>query len=281
MKKRKLPSLLYILAGCAVSSGALVLLLKPGNMAPGGAGAIAAVMADKLSVNLGSALLIVNIPLLVLAVMAGRHFLIKTLLGTLFYSFFAALWEFFPVPDIDNILRCIFGGALLGMGLGIIFSAGGSSGGSDIAAWFISKKLPHIKISKAMLICDMVIIAFQAFIYKSVQSALYATAALATSAAVLDKTIEGSAQRGKTIYIISDRFAEISAAIFERINRGITALEAEGMYSGRKRRVLLCTVLTRQLPMVKSIISDIDSDAFVIVTDTREVLGKGFNNIDR
>ena len=281
MKKRKLPSLLYILAGCGVSSGALVLLLKPGNMAPGGAGAIAAVMADKLSVNLGGALLIVNIPLLILAVMAGRHFLLKTLLGTLFYSFFASLWELFPVPDVDNILRCIFGGALLGVGLGIIFSAGGSSGGSDIVAWFISKKLPHIKISKAMLICDMVIIAFQAFIYKSVQSALFATLALATSAAVLDKTIEGAAERGKTVYIISDRFMEISAAIFERINRGITALEAEGMYSGSKRRVLLCTVLTRQLPMVKSIISDIDSDAFVIVTDTREVLGKGFNNIDR
>ena len=281
MKIRNLLSWLFILAGCAASSGALVLLLKPGNMAPGGAGAIAAIISDMLPISLGAALLMVNIPLLALALMAGRHFLIKTLAGTLFYSLFAALWEYFPVPELENILRCIFGGALLGTGLGIIFSAGGSSGGSDIAAWFISRKLPHIKISKAMLICDLIIIAFQAFIYKSFQSALYAILALAVSAAVLDKTIEGRTLKGKTIYIISDRYREISAAIFEKINRGITALEAVGMYSGSSKKVLLCTLMTRQLPLMKSIISDIDSDAFVIVTDTREVLGKGFNNIDR
>ncbi len=281
MKKRNFLNFFKIVAGCAISSGALTLILKPGNMAPGGAGALAAILSDMLYVRIGTAILIINIPLLFLAFGAGRQFLLKTLLGTFLFSIFANLWEEVSFPQLDNMLRAIFGGAALGTGLGLIFTSGASSGGSDILAHFISRKKPHIKVSRAILIVDALIILLQAIYYKSLESALFAIIALFVSAFFLDKVMEGFSEPLKTLYIISEMAAEIKKRVFSEINRGMTALSGEGMYSGRKKAVLMCTIYGRELPLIKNIISDIDSDAFVIITDTREVLGKGFDNIDR
>lgn len=281
MKKRNFLNFVRIAVGCAISSGALTLILKPGNMAPGGAGALAAILSDMLPLRIGTAILIINIPLLFLAMGAGRQFLLKTLLGTLLFSIFANLWECVSFPQLDNMLRAIFGGGALGAGLGLIFMSGASSGGSDILALFISRKKPHIKVSRAILIVDALIISLQALYYKSLESALFAIIALFVSAFFLDKVMEGFSEPLKTLYIISEMQAEIKNRVFSEIGRGMTALYGEGMYSGRKKAVLMCTIYGRQLPRFKNIISDIDSDAFVIITDTREVLGKGFDNIDR
>ena len=268
-----------VAAGAAIAAFSLVVILEPGHMAPGGLASVAALVSEVVPLKIGTLLFIINIPLLGLAFYEDKHFLVKTLIGTIFYSFFANVWSYVPVPELDNILRSIFGGAMIGFGLGIIFMVGGSSGGSDIIAWFISRRKTGIRIGKSILIVDLIIIAVQGLIYKSLQSALFATLALIISTRVIDFVIEGSSTLTKTVYIISDEYRKISESIFDKVDRGVTALSAQGMYTGQNKKVLFCSIAVKELPAIKKIISDIDSGAFVIVTDTREVLGNGFNNI--
>lgn len=275
--KLKIKNSLKIFAGTFLMAFALVQLLSPGNMAPGGAGAIALMLAKIFPLRVGTLLYFINIPLFVLAYKIDKKFFINSLLGTTLYSFFANLLSAFPVPQFDNILRAIFGGALLGAGFGIIFSCNASTGGSDIVAFAIKHRKPHFKMATALLTVDIFIILLSAIFFGSVQSALYAAVALFISAKTIDSILEGGSFC-KTVFVISDKSEEISKEIMESAGRGVTALFAKGMYTGRNKEVILCTVSSPEIVKIKKIIFDIDSDAFLFVCDTREVLGKGFNN---
>jgi len=267
--------------GVAIGAFSLVVLLKPGNMAPGGISAIAVMLTEVIPLKTGTVLFLLNIPLLLAAFILDKQFFKTTVLGAVFYSVFANLASLIPVPKLDGIIRSLFGGALLGAGLGMVFSVGGSTGGSDIIAWIIKRKNPGMKMGRAILLVDIIIIAVQALLYKSLQSGLYAALALIVSVMVVDRVIEGKAAECKTVFIISDLYKKISASVMGEIGRGVTALMARGMYTDTDKKVLFCSVTVKQLPSLMKIISDIDSDAFVIVADTREVSGNGFNNIDR
>ena len=270
---------LKVIGGAAIAAFSLVCLLQPGHMAPGGLAAVAAMITEIIPVKTGTVLFVINIPLLLLAFSEDKGFLLKTLSGTFFYSFFANVWSYVPYIELDNMLRSIFGGAMMGLGLGIIFAASASSGGSDIIAWYISRKKPSVKVVKAIFFVDLIIITVQGIFYGSLQSALFSVLTLVVSVKVMDFVIEGARLLTKTVYIISDRYKEISDGILNKACRGVTALSARGMYTGEEKSVLFCSIAAKELPHLKKIISDIDSGAFVIVTDTREVLGNGFNNI--
>lgn len=275
--KLNIKNFLKVVAGTFLMAFALVVFLSPGNMAPGGAGAIALMLSGVIPLKVGTILYFINIPLFVLAFKMDKKFFINSVIGATLYSLFANLLTYLPMLYIDNMLRAIFGGALLGAGFGIVFSCHASTGGSDIVAWAINRKKPHLKIANVLLCVDILIIALSAFVFGSIQAALYAAVALFISAKTLSATLEGGAFC-KTIFVISDKSEEISKGILQKAGRGVTTLFGKGMYTGNKKEVILCTVSAPEIVGVKNIIFDIDSDAFLFVCDTREVLGKGFNN---
>ncbi len=276
--KLNIKNFLKVLFGVAIMAFSLIALLSPGNMAPGGAGAIALMLSKIVPLKVGTIMYFINIPLFMLAFKSDKKFFINSLVGATLFSLFANVFSLLPEIPLDNMLRAIFGGAALGAGFGIIFSCRASTGGSDIVAFLISRKKPHLKIATVLLFVDLSIIAVSAVFFGSVQSALYAVVALYISAKVLDSVLEGGSFC-KTVFIISEKSGEISKNILEKANRGVTALSAKGMYTGQTKEVVFCTISAAEIVKIKKIIFDIDSDAFVIVCDTKEVIGKGFNNI--
>lgn len=277
--KRSVVNIALILVGSFLAAFSLVVLLNPAQMAPGGIGAISAMLSSVLPLSIGVIFLILNIPLFLMGLKMDREFFVKSLIGAVGYSLFADVALLIPVPEYDHVLHSVFGGAVMGFGFGLVLYAGGSSGGTDILGWMLHKKAPRIKIGMGILIFDLTIITAQAIIYKSIESAMYAALALFIASRIIDLVVEGSAERCKSAYIISDEYEIIASEIMQQLGRGVTAINAGGMYTGREKKVLLCILSNKQLPRLKRIVADIDSDAFLFFNDAREVFGEGFSGM--
>ena len=270
-------SVAAIFAGTAVAAFALVSLLQPKHMMPGGIATISAMISDVTPLSIGVLMILFNVPIFLLGLKINRSFLWKSLIGALAYSFFADIFSSLPKADYDPVLHAVFGGTLMGTGLGLVLLAGGSSGGTDILGIVLHRKMPSIKTGRAILIFDLAIIVIQSLVYRSIESGMFAAVAMFLSSKVIDYMAEGFVQSCKTVYIISQSYEKISSEIMEKLGRGVTALDGSGMYTGDEKKVLLCTFDIKQLPMLKRIISGIDSGAFVFFSDAKEVSGNGFN----
>ena len=178
----------------------------------------------------------------------------------------------------DLIISAIFGGFFIGLGYGLVLRAGGSSGGTDIVGWLIKYKKPTMQLGRAILICDLVIIAAQSVVYGNIKLSLYAVIAMFISSRMVDVLNEGGAPT-KFTYIISDKGDAISERIMCETGRGVTKLEGTGMFTNQNRTVLLCTMYRHDMAQIKSIIRDIDPNAFVVISDAREVSGQGFTEL--
>ena len=273
---RGVAGVLAIFAGTALAAFALVSLLKPKHMMPGGIATLSAMIADVTPLSIGTLMVLFNIPVFLLGLKINRSFIWKSAIGALSYSFFADFFSSLPTADYDPILHAVFGGILIGAGLGIVLLAGGSSGGTDILGIVLHKKIPQIKMGRAILIFDIIIITVQSVVYKSIESGMFAAVAMFLSSRVIDYMAEGFVQSCKTAYIISQSYEQISEEIIGKLGRGVTALSGNGMYTGDEKKVLLCTFDIKQLPSLKKIISGIDPNAFVFFFDAREVSGNGF-----
>ena len=182
-------------------------------------------------------------------------------------------------PDPDLLLYSIFGGGLMGVGLGLVFKYGATTGGTDLAARVVKHFAPTHTMGQLIMIIDSIVVVAAAIFFKSFQLGLYAIAALFVSAKVVDAILEGI-NYAKALFIISDKSEEIAQRILHDMDRGVTGLKGTGMYTGIDRQVLFCVVQRGQLPQIKRIIRSIDAKAFLILTDAREVLGEGFGNYD-
>ena len=179
----------------------------------------------------------------------------------------------------DTFLASIFGGLLSGVGLAVIFFRGGTTGGTDIIARNIHKRIPHISVGTVILICDAVIFVAAAVVYGSIESALYAVITVFVSTKVIDALIYGfSHDNGKLVYVISEKYNELSEEIIEQVGRGVTMLNAQGAYNRDEKKVLLCAVRPSQVHRLKSLVLSIDEKAFIIVTTAGAINGNGFEN---
>ena len=233
------------------------------------------VLFPALSVGIGTILL--NVPLF----LAGWKFIGFHLLASSLFSMtvsslamdgIALLYTFSPM---DPMLASICGGAMMGAGLGIVFSQGATTGGTDIVARLLKLKFPWLPMGKLILIPDGVVLALTAIAFQRLETALYGAVALYVSSKVMDTVLYGL-NASKVAYIISDKSKEIAAAILKEMDRGVTALDARGMYSGNRKDVLFCVVSRKEIAQLKELIVGHDAQAFVIVSDAREVLGEGF-----
>lgn len=204
----------------------------------------------------------------------GKTFLRNTILGTLVFT---GCLYIVPVIDLakgDLLLACIFGSVLSGAGLGLIFSAGCSSGGTDLLGAILQKYFRHYSVAQMLMVVDGIIVVAGAFVF-GIDAALYAVIAVFITTKVMDAILEGL-KFAKLALIISDKDKEISDAILYEMGRGVTLLPARGGYSNEEKSVLLCAVDKKEIVMLMDIVDKNDSKAFMIVTDAREVLGEGF-----
>ncbi|MGN0453540.1 MAG: YitT family protein [Ruminococcus sp.] len=268
-----------ILLGSVIYAVSVVVFTAPNNIAPGGLTGIGTVLNYLFSIPIGVTIIILNIPLFIWgAVENGVSFLAKTITATLFSSVLIdILGVFTPVYTGDTMLAAVFGGILNGTGLGLIFYRGGSTGGTDIISLNIHKHLPFISTGTVILAADAVIIALAAFAYGTLESILYAVIAIFISVKVIDALIYGFAgNNGKTMFIVTAKYEEITKALFKSVDRGVTLLDAEGGYSKEKKKVIMCALRPQQVYKVNNIVKKIDDNAFTVVTTAGTISGKGF-----
>ncbi len=276
-KEFLIDTLIFIMASTAFSVGINCFLAR-NNILNGGFTGIATMLNYLFQIPIGTAIFIMNVPLLLIAFKKlGVKFIFRTFLVITISSIIIDLGAFLPVYRNDLLLSSIFGGVLSGLSLGIIFMRNATTGGVDIIAKLIKLKYPHITLGKSIFILDAIVIVAGGFVYGNFESMLYASVAIFVSAQVLDYIIYGIS-RGAMIMIISDKNDEIRNMIVNDLNRGVTVLKGQGGYSGQDKNVLLCACYDNQAHKLIKKIKSTDENAFFIVTQSKQILGNGFRN---
>ncbi len=212
-----------------------------------------------------------NLPLLILAwKLLGKKFILRTLVATGLLSFFIYLIPYVPVFDGDPLLACVFGGVIAGAGMGLVLATMSTTGGTDVLCMLLHIKLKHISVPRLLNFVDGLVVVTGVFVF-GINKALYAI----ISVYIVSKVSDGM-KFAKMAYIISERYMEIAEHILTAIDRGVTGLNATGMYSNKDRKVLFCVVSKKEMVEVLEITHRLDPQAFVIVSDVREVMGEGF-----
>lgn len=253
----------------------------PASLVSGGVTGIAMIINYMTNAPVGIMLLVLNVPLFIISLRKyGWKFMAGSLLGTLVSSVAIDLLSLVDVNiTTEPLLAAVYGGILDGLGLGIVYSTGATTGGTDVIAKLIREKFPYVNFGTMILALDAVIISAYAIIFQKYESAMYTVIAVYIATRVIDLVLYGSSQ-SKLCHIISEYSDDIKMAIVEKLNRGVTVLQGKGAYSGQDKQILLCVVKRQQIVEIKKIVKNIDKSAFVIVNDTRDVFGEGFGNID-
>lgn len=271
---------LLITFGSFITAVSINMFLSPNKIAPGGVSGIAIVLFYLFKFPVGTTMLVLNVPLFILGIRhLGGAFGVKTLYSTVVLSAIIDLTTFFPVLTRDPLLASLYGGIIMGTGLGLVFRAGATTGGTDLAAKIIHRFLPFFTLGQLLLVVDFSVIVFAAIVFKNYDLALYATATLFVGSRVIDGILEG-VNFAKAVFIISSRSKYIAERIMKELDRGVTGLDGTGMYTGQDKIVLMCIVRRNEIPALKSIVKEIDKNAFIMLTEAREVLGEGFKAYD-
>lgn len=273
-------NILKIVIGSFIFAVGIQWFYHPAALVSGGVTGIAMIINYMTGAPVGIMLLILNIPLFVIALKRyGWRFLAGSLLGTVCSSVAIDLLSLVDVNiTTEPLLAAVYGGILDGLGLGIVYSSGATTGGTDVVAKLIRERYPYINFGTMILALDAVIISAYAIIFQNYEKAMYTVIAVYIATRVIDLVLYGSSQ-SKLCHIISEYSDDIKTVIVETLNRGVTVLQGKGAYSGQDKQVLLCVVKRQQIVEIKKIVKNIDKSAFVIVTDTRDVFGEGFGNI--
>ena len=266
---------ILILIGASIMGFAIKNIYDPIGLVTGGASGVAIILKKQFGVPLWLTNTAINIPLFAAAAkLKGWSFIKRTLLATVTLSVSLYVIPEMPFLMDDLFLTALFGGLITGAGAGIVFACQATTGGTDMLAAIIRRWLPHYTLAQILQVLDAAIVLIGAGIF-GVTYALYALIAIYAVSKVSDGIIEGM-KYSKVAYIISDKSKEIAAAILKEMDRGVTALDARGMYSGNRKDVLFCVVSRKEIAQLKELIVGHDAQAFVIVSDAREVLGEGF-----
>lgn len=276
--RKELLSYLGILLGVTVTAFGLSFFLVPNKIAAGGVSGLATVLLYTLKVPMGLTMILLNVPLFILSLrIIGPMFGVKTLFGSIALSVVIDLMNQVALPlTMDPLLSAIYGGVIAGIGLGLAFRFGGSTGGTDMAAQLVARYLP-MSVGQALLFVDGIVILLAGLVFGP-ELALYALLSVFVTTKAVDLIQEGQSY-AKAVLVISDHSDQIAKRVMEDMDRGVTGLQARGLYTGTQREMLLITVGRTEIAKVKDIVRDIDSRAFVVISDVHEVLGEGFRRL--
>ncbi len=272
---------LMIIGGTGILAFTIKCMFDPVSLVTGGFTGVAILLKDmtgmvyKGGIPLWFANLALNVPVFLVAwKVKGKQFIARTAIATGLLS----LW-LYVIPEIDfvsgdYILAAVFGGALTGVSMGMILWANATTGGTEMVAMLVQHKMKHYSVAQIMQVLDGMVVVAGMYIF-GLRPSMYAIVSVFIASKVMDTILEGM-KFSKAAYIITDRYEMVSHIIMERLDRGVTGLNAKGMYSGDEKCMLYCVVSKKQIVLLKEIIHEIDKNAFVIVGDVREVLGEGF-----
>lgn len=284
MTGKRLRDAVFIILGTTLLALATGLFYSPNHLVVGGFSGIGIVLETVTASRFGRGIpvsltnLVLNIPLLIIANRyMGKKFILKTAFATVFYSVVMYVCDYLPHYEGDMILVCIYGGIIQGAGMGFVLLGKGSTGGVDLLSSIIHKFISYISISKLILIFDTAIILAGVFVF-GMDKAMYGIISIFIGTKCISAILEGMSF-SKAALIISPKSDEIAREIMSKVNRGVTALNGKGMYTGHDTDVLLCVFAQKEIMLVKDIVSEIDKNAFVLVTDVKEVLGNGFTEL--
>ena len=275
--KRIIVDYIFFLVGSALFSFAFAFFIYPNNISPGGLTGIASIINYTLLLPTGAVLFFINIPVLLLGFRKkGGVFLIKTVFVTAITSVLIDVFIYIlPKFNGDRFLAAIFGGALAGFGLALVMLRGGTTGGVDVIAVILKEKFPFLSIGRLVLILDCVVIALAAICYKEIESALFAVISIFISGKVLDTMLYG-ADKGRLIFIVTNKEKEVSKVIFEQINRGVTILPSYGGFNMEKNKTLICAVRFNEVDLAIKAVRSVDEKSFTVVTIAGGIFGLGF-----
>lgn len=284
-KKLKYMDYLLIIVGTCLMAVAVISAFDKAGMVTGGFSGVAIIVKEWTEslvpggIPLWITNMALNIPLFFLGIrIGGFQFVKKALVGELCLSFWLAV---LPgcIPDFnlagnDLLLAAVYGGVIQGVGIGLVFLGQGTTGGTDMMAALIQRKLKHYSIAQIMQFIDGLVVVVGMYVF-GVYKALYAIIAVYLVTKVTDGMIEGL-KFSKGAYIITEKADQVSHMIINEMDRGVTGLKGVGMYSGQDKLMLFCVVNKKEIVTLKEKVDMIDPDAFVIVCDVREVHGEGF-----
>ena len=277
-----LKSYAVITLGSLIYALAYNIFFAPNQVAMGGLTGLGQVLNAVIPVlPVGGTVFAMNVPLFFLGwKYIGGHLLVSSLYAMTFSSFAIDLMDMvYRFPPMDTMLAGIFGGALLGLGIGLVFSKGATTGGTDLIARLLKLKFAWLPMGTLVLIPDFVVIVLAALAFGKVESALYGIVSLFVTTKVMDTVLYGL-DSSKVAYIISDACDAIAQAVIA-MDRGATILHGEGAYSGDEKKVLLVAFKQKEIVPLKEKVNEIDPRAFLIVCDAHDVLGEGFRTYSK
>lgn len=272
---------LFIFMGTGIMALAIQCIFEPIGLVTGGFSGIAIIIRKMTAgiveggVPLWLTNLALNVPVFIAAlIIKGRKFLGRTVIGTVLLSFWLYVIPQVDLTQGDYMLSSVFGGVITGIGIGFVLLAKATTGGTDMVSALIQKYVRHYSVVQILQVIDGMVVLAGLYVF-GLKPALYAIVAIFITSKVSDALMEGM-KYSKAAFIITDCYKEIADAIMTQLDRGLTGLDATGMYSADKKTVLYCVVSKKEIVELKDIVAKIDPKAFVIVTDAREVFGEGF-----
>ena len=277
-----LKDILFFVAGSLIYAVSVNVFTAPNRIAPGGITGVSTMINYLSHWPIGMTSLLLNIPIFIWAIMEIGYKLVgKTIVATVFVSISIDLvGKILPTYTGEKMLAALFGGLIEGFGLSLVFMRGGTTGGTDLVARLLGRRLRHLSMGKLMLGVDLTVVLSSVFVYHSIESALYAVITIFVSTRLIDAILYGTdTGTGKLLFIMSVKNDEIAQDILTDMDRGVTVLKSRGAYSGREGEVLLCAVRRYEVVKVKDIVRSRDHDAFMIIGDAGEISGEGFRQV--
>ena len=271
-----------IIFGCVVFALGFDMFLEPNALNAGGLSGLAMILEHWLQVGtVGSITIVMNLPLFIIGgIKVGKKFFVGSLIGMLVLSIALDALVVLPVPQVDPLLAALYGGVLCGLGIGVVFATGASTGGSDIVVRLLKRRLPNMPIGTINMFFDLTVAALTGIAFWDMSRALYSGVAIFVTGQVIDAVVYRF-DYSKVALIISDHHEAIAEVISEKLDRGATYLSGEGSYSHRLKQVVLTVVKRQQVADLKRLVVEIDPDAFIVVQEAHQVLGEGFGRYSK
>ncbi len=274
--KKLIIGIIGTISGAFIMAFGIAMFLLPNQLSSGGVSGIATLTYYLFNISVGKMIMFINIPLFIFSFYKiGRNFFIKSLIGTVSLSVFIDILDRFKPLTEDKFLACVYGGIIIGFGTAIILKVNSSTGGSDLISTVAKKYNPNIRSSNIITIFDIIVVSLNMFFFKEIEVGLYSAIAIYLMGKIIDIVFEGI-YFTKLIIIVSNKSEEIAKEIGEKIERGATGLYGKGMYTNENKVVLMCAAGRRDVSRIRNIVRKIDKSSFIIITNSREVVGQGF-----
>lgn len=273
---------LFIMAGSVVYAFSVNAFTSPNHIAPGGITGLSTLLNYMFDTPIGLMAFFINIPIVVWAVVEiGYKLVLKTMFSIALSSALIDVFSWFVPPYRgDMILVALFAGLCEGLGLSLVFIRGATTGGTDMLARLLGRRLPHFSMGKLMLAIDGVIVAVSALVYGSIENAMYACIVIFVSTKLIDAILYGTdSGTGKLFFVMSPKVHAMGARIIQELDRTVTYLDSHGGYTKEPGETMLCAVRRFEVYHIQAIIREEDRDAFVIVGDAGEITGEGFRPV--